>query len=110
MMNLKSSGVWLAIDKEPRVQEFIPPFVKNVAVSVLVRIRPADVVRKSDGRQIGLKETLDLKAVFIDEYKTRLAGPVKPSRSPQAVERVQSPSFVRSRRIASPNALSIGGS
>ncbi len=64
-----------------------------------------------DGKQIGLKETLDLKAAFIDERKTRLpARPTGSRRRSQAADRVQPVDARPEPSIASPSAFSIGGS
>jgi len=63
-----------------------------------------------DGRQLGLKETLDIKAAFVDERKTRLALPMDVPAAAPADEPFTPQAPVRTRRIASPSAASMGGS
>jgi NTE family protein len=59
-----------------------------------------------EGRKVGLKETLDLKTAFIDEFKTRLAGPATPAATTPTAQRVRSQALGRRRRVASTDALS----
>ena len=62
-----------------------------------------------EGKQIGLKETLDLKAAFIDGYRAPAVGSTVVVETPGTAE-LQPVAPVRSRRIAPPSAFSIGGS
>jgi NTE family protein len=62
-----------------------------------------------DGKQIGLKETLDIKAAFIDGYRAPAVGSTIAVEAPGSAQ-PQPLTPVRSRRIAPPSDLSIGGS